>query len=164
MKLQQLTAILLTLSTLIYSQIALSGSPFQGPSRDANGNVVPTPKGEQCVEETAYMRKNHMKLLLHKRDLTMHEGIRTKTHSLVECIDCHATPDESGKIIRVFDESGKHFCATCHIATAVKLDCFECHADRPVSSFKKTQSSELFQILSGMIDSKPHAISTRSGQ
>lgn len=96
------------------------------------------PKGEKCVEATADMRANHMEYLLHKRNETMRQGIRTKKHSLVECIRCHATPNQDGKIVRVSDE--KHFCASCHRAASVKLDCFECHADRPVEAFSQSST------------------------
>jgi hypothetical protein len=150
---------------------SFAAGAFLGPSRDANGNVVPTPKGEECVEPTADMRANHMKYLLHKRDRTMYDGIRTKQHSLVECIDCHATPNEEGTIVRVFDESGEHFCATCHRVAAVKLDCFECHADRPVSAFgallesdpvKAMQAHGGLEHLLGLNDIKPHVARSRN--
>ena len=108
---------------------------YTGPNRDANGQIVPTPKGEKCVEPTPDMRANHMEYLLHKRNETMRQGIRTKQHSLVECINCHATPGKDGKIVRVSDE--RHFCASCHRSASVKLDCFECHADRPVEAFSQ---------------------------
>ncbi len=108
--------------------------------------VSPTPKGEQCVEETSLMRANHMEFLLHKRVQTMRDGIRTKKHSLAECINCHATPGENGVIARY--ESGnpdnKHFCTSCHNTVGVKLDCFDCHADRPVDSFSKIPTLDLF--------------------
>ena len=54
--------------------------------------VVPKAKANasaktKCVEPVKEMRENHMEFLLHKRDKTMREGVRTKEHSLVECID-----------------------------------------------------------------------------
>jgi len=80
-----------------------------------------------CVEPTAEMRRNHMNYILHQRDRTMHEGIRTRQHSLNECINCHvsAAPDAP----RVSSE--QHFCNSCHSYAAVHIDCFQCHADRP---------------------------------
>jgi hypothetical protein len=83
-----------------------------------------------CVEPTADMRKNHMKYILHQRDETMHEGIRTKQYSLVECINCHVS--DSPDAPRVSSE--EHFCNSCHTYAAVNIDCFQCHADRPVKS------------------------------
>jgi hypothetical protein len=65
-------------------------------------------RGEQCVEPTAEMRRNHMEKILHQRDETMHRGIRTTQHSLknriampprptacwarMVCESCHVTP------------------------------------------------------------------------
>ena len=90
---------------------------------------IPRGQGESCVEDTDFMRRNHMKVLLHQRDDTMLQGIRSKQHSLKECIDCHAVPGADS--IPVTVASPKHFCRSCHEYAAVKIDCFECHASRP---------------------------------
>jgi hypothetical protein len=87
--------------------------------------AIETPAGERCVEDTAFMRRNHMGLLEHQRDKTVHEGVRTVRHSLTNCVECHA----SKKTGRVSGDGG--FCESCHRYASVKLDCFECHADRP---------------------------------
>lgn len=91
--------------------------------------VIPTGQGDSCVKDTNYMRRNHMSLLKHQRDETMHEGIREKEHSLKECISCHAVmgPDAAP----VTAASPQHFCRSCHDYAAVKVDCFQCHASRP---------------------------------
>lgn len=133
----RLPSLLLILTLQLWLTASLAAGNYTGPNRDAKGNIVPTPKGEKCVEPTADMRANHMKYLLHKRDKTVHEGIRTRNHSLVACINCHATPDKDGKVARVHDDDKRHFCASCHAAVSVKLDCFECHADRPVEYFSQ---------------------------
>lgn len=86
-------------------------------------------KGDKCVEDTEYMRKNHMKLLTHQRDETVHKGIRTKRHSLNNCIECHASKTNNSVAA-----SKENFCQSCHSYTAVKLDCFECHATKPASA------------------------------
>lgn len=78
-------------------------------------------KGEQCVEPTEDMRRNHMNYILHQRDETMHRGIRTSKHSLKECINCHADP----KTNSVLGPEG--FCESCHTYAAVSMDCFSCH-------------------------------------
>ena len=87
-------------------------------------------EAQGCVEPTEDMRRNHMKYLLHQRDETMHRGVRTRQYSLVECIDCHVSdaPDAP----RVSSE--EHFCNSCHTYAAVSIDCFQCHADRPVNT------------------------------
>jgi hypothetical protein len=79
----------------------------------------------KCVEDTPFMRRNHMELLKHHRDLTVHEGIRTTQHSLANCVTCHASK-ETGRVTGSKDA----FCQGCHSYAAVKLDCFECHTDR----------------------------------
>ena len=60
----------------------------------------------------------------------MHRGVRTRQYSLVECINCHVSdaPDAP----RVSSE--EHFCNSCHTYAAVNIDCFQCHADRPVKT------------------------------
>jgi len=79
-------------------------------------------KGDKCVEPTEVMRRDHMKFILHQRDKTMHEGIRTTRHSLTNCVDCHADT-KTGSVL------GKEgFCESCHAYAAVKIDCFECHS------------------------------------
>jgi hypothetical protein len=82
-------------------------------------------KPGQCVEPKDVIRRDHMKFLRHQRDLTMHEGIRTKKHSLNECISCHASP-KTGSVI---GEGG--FCQSCHDYAAVKPDCWDCHQPKP---------------------------------
>ena len=90
---------------------------------------VPVPnvvihKGEQCVEPTEDMRRNHMKYILHQRDDTMHQGIRTSKHSLKNCVNCHADP-QTGSVL------GKNgFCESCHTYAAVTMDCFGCHTHK----------------------------------
>lgn len=100
----------------------------------AAGGRVPLPaeieaKGEQCVQPEAEMRRNHMNYILHQRDQTMHQGIRTKQYSLKECINCHVQPTADGSYPSIHTK--EHFCNSCHTYAAVKIDCFECHATRP---------------------------------
>ena len=83
-----------------------------------------------CVEPTEEMRKNHMEYILDQRDATVHEGIRTKQYSLDECINCHVSDAPDAPRV----DSEKHFCNSCHTFASVSIDCFQCHADRPVKS------------------------------
>jgi len=91
--------------------------------------LVPEGRGDQCVEDTDFMRRNHMELLMHQRDETMLKGVRSKQYSLKECLDCHVVygPDS----VPVTVSSPSHFCRSCHDYAAVSIDCFECHASRP---------------------------------
>tara|TARA_B100000035_G_scaffold49799_2_gene38400 strand:- start:1752 stop:2195 length:444 start_codon:yes stop_codon:yes gene_type:complete len=84
---------------------------------------------EQCVEPTEMMQKDHFGFLYHQRDNTVIDGIRTKQHSLANCIDCHVSYDKSGTAIPINSEG--QFCQTCHVQTAVNIDCFTCHATVP---------------------------------
>lgn len=112
---------------------------------------VPKGKGDQCVEDTDFMRKNHMELILHQRDETMYKGIRTKKHSLKECIECHAVKDESNQFVSV--ASPKHFCRACHDYAAVKIDCFECHASKPKAASRRASMDNILvkQKIGGQI-------------
>ncbi len=83
-------------------------------------------KGEKCVEDTQFMRKNHMVLLKHQRDETMRKGIRTTKHSLKKCVECHAS-EKTGSVAATKED----FCAACHSYASVKLDCWDCHATKP---------------------------------
>ena len=107
--------------------------------------VIHEPEGEgvKCVEPEDVMRRDHMNFILHQRDKTMYEGIRTSKYSLAECIDCHVQPDENGNIASVDTE--EHFCNSCHEYAAVTIDCFECHADRPQKFIDRGGKSALLQ-------------------
>lgn len=83
--------------------------------------VVKIEQGDACVAPVAEMRRDHMKMLLHQRDRTMREGVRTTRFSLKNCVECHA----SRKTGSVLGEEG--FCSSCHAYASVKMDCFECH-------------------------------------
>lgn len=103
-----------------------------GSVEEVNAQIASNSKAAglgRCVEPTEFMRKNHMELLLHQRDETVHQGVRTKKHSLVECIACHAEKDSDGKFVSINTEG--QFCQGCHAAVAVDMDCFECHAAKP---------------------------------
>jgi len=115
---------------LVAMALLAAASSLAAPEAVRAPTRVPLPTidagtGERCVEDTAFMRRNHMELLLHQRDRTVHDGIRTTKHSLANCVTCHA----SRKTGRVTGTDG--FCASCHSYAGVALDCFECHADKP---------------------------------
>lgn len=120
------------------------------------GNVVLprviTPENvQQCVEPTDIMRRDHMKFLFQQRDATVLDGIRTGKYSLTGCINCHAQPAKDGKIVRA--EDPEYFCTACHQYTSVKIDCFECHSDRPAITTGKLGHSLNTRQLLARIDS-----------
>ena len=97
---------------------------FALPAFAADLPVLPKAKGEACVEDSAFMRRNHMDLLKHQRDATLRQGVRGAKHSLNACVACHAT---EGKAINAEGQ----FCQSCHTYAAVSVDCFDCHATTP---------------------------------
>ncbi|MDH5710689.1 MAG: sulfur reduction protein DsrJ [Gammaproteobacteria bacterium] len=100
----------------------------------------PEGHGVECVEDEDEMRRNHMNYILHQRDKTMHEGIRTETYSLSRCIDCHVQPNDKGEVVGHDDK--EHFCNACHQYAAVQIDCFQCHADRPQKYIKRASKPQ----------------------
>ncbi len=112
-----LCAVLVLLPSAAYAADGKQSARVPVPAFKTN-----TDKGERCVEPTEVMRRDHMKFILHQRDKTVHEGVRTTKHSLKNCVDCHADT-KTGSVL------GKDgFCASCHAYAAVSLDCFECHS------------------------------------
>jgi len=112
-----------TAGLLVALLAALAAGWAFAAGRTAKPAVVIEKPGN-CVEATEVMRRDHMKLLLHQRDRTTREGIRTRPHSLTGCIDCHA----SAKTGSVLGEQG--FCQSCHAYAGVTLDCWECHTPK----------------------------------
>jgi len=108
-------ALLLSLAAALAAGLAFAAGRTAKP-------VVLVERPGPCVEATELMRRDHMKLLLHQRERTTREGIRTRPHSLAGCVDCHA----SRKTGSVLGEQG--FCQSCHAYAGVRLDCFECHS------------------------------------
>jgi hypothetical protein len=97
----------------------------------AEGSRVPKPsvsvdRSTQCVAPPDVMRRSHMEMLKHRRDKTVHQGVRGGDESLNRCLSCHADKT-TGAAIGAPDA----FCQSCHDYAAVKLDCFECHQGRP---------------------------------
>ncbi|HHJ20655.1 MAG TPA: sulfur reduction protein DsrJ [Gammaproteobacteria bacterium] len=101
--------------------------------------VIPKAPADHCVEPTDVMRRNHMNLILHQRDNTMHRGIRTKKYSLKACIDCHVQPDDKGQYPSV--KTKDHFCNACHSYAAVSIDCFQCHSDKPEKATERVSGN-----------------------
>ena len=82
--------------------LILSGLIMLLPAEGMAETPFPTihePEGEgvKCVQPEDEMRRNHMNYILHQRDKTVHEGIRTEEYSLAKCIDCHVEPNEKGE-------------------------------------------------------------------
>jgi len=118
------------LAFVLIGTSGLTGVVYANPDNsDTLRPVIPMGLGDACVEDTDFMRRNHMDLLKHQRDETTLKGVRNKQYSLNECLACHAVngPDA----IPVTSSSPEHFCRSCHDYAAVSIDCFQCHASRP---------------------------------
>lgn len=144
-----------TLAVMLAALVGLIGLARAGMSgaRAADGatsSAAPVPargRGDRCIAPTDWMRRNHMVALKHKRDQTVHEGVRTSEQSLKGCIDCHAVKGADGKAVTV--DSPQHFCRTCHDYAAVSIDCFECHASRPGETGKSAAATPAHGDLAG---------------
>jgi hypothetical protein len=130
---------------------------------DGAASRVPTPvieggRGDKCVADTDFMRRNHMKLLMHQRDDTLRAGVRTPRFSLQGCISCHA-----GKTGTVVGGSG-NFCQSCHTYAAVTIDCFVCHASKPGGEAKaasRTTPAGLATVAGGNGSTEPVGSASR---
>lgn len=116
---------------------------MSGVAVAANSDSIRTPlptvnitNPGKCVAETSDMRRNHMDKILHQRDKTMHDGIRTKKHSLTNCINCHADKETNS----VLGKDG--FCESCHTYSAVTVDCFSCHNPKRESNSKVSNKGQ----------------------
>jgi hypothetical protein len=129
---------------VVLSALVITALLTGGAATVAGESRVPFPaitqgKGEQCVEPTPVMRREHMIFLRHQRDRTVHLGIRTKQHSLAGCIDCHVNEDAEGNTLPV--NAPGQFCESCHAFAGVKIDCFGCHAAKPDSGGARRSSA-----------------------
>jgi hypothetical protein len=113
-------------------QLCLAALLLGGTAAVAAADAGRTPKpaiviekGDKCVAPAEEMRREHMNMLKHHRDRTVHQGIRTPQHSLKGCVECHAS-SKTGAVVGGPD----HFCQGCHEYAAVTLDCFECHSTK----------------------------------
>ena len=85
--------------------------------------------GQQCVKPKQEIRRNHMELIKHQRDETVHKGIRASDHRLASCIECHVRRDDQGQPVPV--NAPGQFCAGCHQYAGESLNCFQCHSSVP---------------------------------
>lgn len=93
------------------------------------GSAKAEQQGSECVRDPQWMRMNHMEVIRHQRDLTVHQGIRGSKDALANCVDCHARKDAGQKPVPV--NAQQQFCAGCHTYTATSITCFQCHSNVP---------------------------------
>lgn len=150
------------LATLLAAGAVATASADAHESSSRGRVTVPVhseASGEKCVKDTPYMRRHHMDELKHQRNDTMRKGIRTTEMSLQGCIDCHADK----KTNSVLGKDG--FCQSCHAYAAVKLDCFECHANKPkaATAFRATGKQNVKAVAdSGLAVTMPQEAQSAS--
>ena len=110
--------------------LALAALVHAGGAAYAQASRVPMPKLEvdkatTCVASPEVMRRTHMDMLKHRRDRTVHQGVRGGDEALTRCLACHASKTTGAAI------GGDAFCQSCHDYVGVKLDCFDCHQGKP---------------------------------
>jgi hypothetical protein len=116
------------LASLVVAQALHAAEPGRVPRP-----AIKAGDGASCVADKEFMKKNHMDLLKHQRDGTMHMGLRTQRFSLKGCVNCHAGK-ATGSVIAAPDD----FCRGCHVYSGVTLDCFECHSGKAVAATRPT--------------------------
>ena len=93
------------------------------PAPELNTPAIAQMKEKLCVEDTAFMKTDHMKLLSAWRDSVTREGNRlytAKSGTVYKmslsgtCLQCHSNKEQ--------------FCDRCHNSVAVKPNCYSCHA------------------------------------
>ncbi len=118
-----------TLLALYLGLVAGLGAAVAGQGVEGSAKAD---KLDACVAPTAFMRRNHFELIEHQRDVTVHQGIRKTDNSLAGCVDCHVRSDAAGNPVPI--NAPGEFCAGCHKYAGASLDCFTCHATKPVGN------------------------------
>ncbi len=99
-------------------------SPAPDPKLDTPAITKMDPKERKCVEDTQFMRANHMRLLVEWREAVVRDGLREYTGlggkkfnaSLSNtCLECHSNKAQ--------------FCDQCHNYVAVTPNCWGCHVE-----------------------------------
>ncbi|SDJ25748.1 hypothetical protein [Aliiruegeria lutimaris] len=118
------------LRALVFLGLLLAlAAPVSAQDFAGLGPEIPKATGDPHPEGNRVMRRRHMEMMRHDRDMTMHDGEREIDASISECFECHSVKDEAGGYVTY--ESEKHFCRACHDFVAVKVDCFMCHRSTP---------------------------------
>jgi len=98
------------------------GKTFPQPALGLDTPAIAQLKDKRCVEDTAFMRANHMKLLVTWREAAVRKGNRlyTATDGRIfeaklsgTCLKCHSNKQQ--------------FCDRCHNYVGAKPNCFSCH-------------------------------------
>lgn len=97
-------------------------SAMASPSTPDRPELAASSDSSGCVEDTAYMKANHPKILNGWRTAVVRDGQRTWTSSTGTEWEMSLT----GTCLRCHDDSGK-FCTRCHDWAGVQPTCWSCH-------------------------------------
>ena len=86
------------LAGMLLGLMTVLGSVSAGEAVDGSAKAD---KLDQCVAPTQEMRRNHLGMIKHQRDMTVHKGIRKTDDSLAGCVDCHARKDTTGAAVAI---------------------------------------------------------------
>ncbi|HLZ18571.1 MAG TPA: sulfate reduction electron transfer complex DsrMKJOP subunit DsrJ [Smithellaceae bacterium] len=99
-----------------------AGKTSPAPALSLDTPVINKLESKKCVEDKAFMRADHMKMLKAWRDEVVREGQREYTakdgrkfeKSLTgACLQCHSNKEQ--------------FCDRCHNYVGAKPTCYNCH-------------------------------------
>lgn len=117
---------------LVFASVAGIAVAADALSAAVEGSAKAEQPGSSCVRDPQWMRKNHMEVIRHQRDLTVHQGIRGSKDALAGCVDCHVRRDAQQQPVAINTQG--QFCAGCHAYTAVHITCFQCHSTIPADA------------------------------
>jgi hypothetical protein len=115
-----ITGLVIGLALLLFPFFYTAGKASRAPEREL------TPKAKEagkCIEDTAFMKTEHMKILDEWRDEVVRDADRYYTSELTgkvhyksvqaTCMDCHSNKTK--------------FCDRCHNYANVDPFCWDCH-------------------------------------
>lgn len=116
------------------------GKAAPAPESNLNTPAINQLTEKKCIEDTEYMRENHMKILNDWRETVVRDGngiYVAKDGTEYEmslqntCLECHADTEDlitsSPTEDLLTEDAG--FCFECHDYASVDPDCWECHLE-----------------------------------
>lgn len=101
------------------------GNSSAAPEINLNTPTINELGATQCIEDTAFMRSNHMELLSDWKESVVRDGNRIyvsnsgKEYNMSlqnTCMDCHSNKEQ--------------FCDSCHTYSGIKSpNCWDCHVE-----------------------------------
>ncbi|MFP6775973.1 MAG: sulfur reduction protein DsrJ [PS1 clade bacterium] len=121
-------------SIVFFLGVVFVGLAYAQYNNNLSGNSDATYRTTPFHDSASIIRKMHPEFLLHKRDKTLRQGVRTEEDSLKECVNCHANINENtGHYIGINEQD--QFCSSCHKKVSISVDCFSCHRTTPAEGY-----------------------------